>query len=96
MENTENPQIQSFIDKYNEWLEARPQSDEVKFVHFSHLIIVLSEQNEDISARNIVHSAVNQVNFTDMTSIHEAMKQQIDKETLKRLMKIKERVESKN
>ena len=96
MENTETPQIQSFIDKYNEWLQARPESDDVEFVHFSHLVIILSEGNIDITAGNIINSSVNQVNFSNLMSIHEAMKEQIDKETLQHLTKIKQRVENEN
>lgn len=89
MENTETPQIQSFVKEYNEWLEARPKSDDVEFVYFSQLVIFIGEDENSIKARNIVNSDVHQVNFKNLISVHESIKEEIDKQTLKHFQKMK-------
>lgn len=91
MENTETPQIQSFVDKYNEWLEARPKSDDVEFVHFSQIVIFIGEDEDSIKARNLINSDVHKVNFKNLMNVHESIKEEIDKQTMKHFQKIKQR-----
>ena len=82
MENTETPQIQSFIDKYNEWLEQMPKSDDdVEFLLYSHLVIVLDDKEQNISARNIIHSNLHKISIGNMMNIHASIKEAIDKKT---------------
>jgi hypothetical protein len=96
MENTETPEIQSFIKEYNEWLEARPKSDDVEFVHYSHLVILIGEDDESLKARNLINSDVHKINFNNLIAIHESMKNELDKQAVKHFQKSKQRLSEKN
>lgn len=62
MENkTENTEEQKFVDAYKLWLEQKPTSDIIEFVDFQGLCILKSEQEEDITTRNLVNGSINNV-----------------------------------
>lgn len=91
MENIETPKIKSFVEKYNEWLEARPKIDDLEYIHFSQLVILIGEDDDSLQARTVTNSDVHKVGLKDLIAIHQSIKDQLNNQTMKHIGKIAER-----
>jgi hypothetical protein len=82
MENIEiakQEQIDLFVKRYNKWLEKIPIQYEIKFVHFSHLVIIKDiDEKGHIDAANVTCSHLSDVSMDDILTCHEYIKEQID------------------
>ena len=86
MENkTENTELENFIDAYNKWLESRPKSENLDFVEFHALSILLKEEKDGLSVRNVIGGHIRNMIPKNALQMYKHIEQQVQPNAMKQI-----------
>jgi hypothetical protein len=67
------PVQKAFLQDYIEWLDKRPEKDEVSFVFHSQIVLVVSENDDNIEVKTHVSNDINYVKPNHAMMIYKNM-----------------------
>jgi len=86
MENkTENTEVESFITAYNKWLESRPKSENLDFVEFHALCILLEEEEDGLSIRNVIGGHIHNLIPRNVLQMYKHIEEQVQPNAMKQI-----------